>query len=275
MHRTRHVAGSVRILLPVVATGVALLTFATFTEGAEPTATATLATRAAGGILLTAVALAAICWVSPRRPRASFGVAFRRASLGFALWLVPAVLATATLGGPLRIDGTGSEVIAVTLLVLAAVLLSEAVPEELVFRGHVLGVLRERLGPWPAIVTQAVMFAAFALLLRGWTGVLDLSLFLGMGIGLGYLRVTSGSVWTAVGFHAGFQTGSQLVLTHGLLGDVGSDVAMLTLGTIPFAVGAVAMALLAERYPERFSDPAEAPHRGPGAPPGTPGTSAA
>ncbi|WP_366915640.1 CPBP family intramembrane glutamic endopeptidase, partial [Acidipropionibacterium jensenii] len=35
-----------------------------------------------------------------------------------------------------------------------------------------------------------------------------------MGIGFGYLRMVTGSVWMPIGFHAAFQTGAQLVLAQ-------------------------------------------------------------
>ncbi|MGO3885459.1 MAG: CPBP family intramembrane glutamic endopeptidase, partial [Mycetocola sp.] len=82
---------------------------------------------------------------------------------------------------------------------------------------------------------QAVLFTVFAGLLRPGASIVDLSLFMVMGVVLGYLRRETGSVWMSVGFHAAFQWGSQLALTHGTV-SVGGDsgLAMLILGVIPF-----------------------------------------
>src|SRR5690606_34896672 len=122
--------------------------------------------------------------------------------------------AVTLMGASLGLPRELSDTVNVILLVFFAVLLSEAIPEELVFRGYVFSVLQERLGGWATILVQTVLFTAVALLLRGYTGIVDLSLFAGMGVALGYLRLVTGTVWTAVGFHTAFQTGSQLVLSH-------------------------------------------------------------
>ncbi|MDN6794411.1 MAG: hypothetical protein L0L69_05035 [Propionibacterium sp.] len=61
-----------------------------------------------------------------------------------------------------------------------------------------------------------------------------------MGIGFGYLRMVTESVWMPIGFHAAFQTGAQLVLAQDALDFSGSTgAAMLALGVVPFATAAV------------------------------------
>lgn len=255
----------VRALLPLVILGVALLVLTRVLAGSDPTEHSTLFLRIAGGLFLSGAAIAMIV-VRARRAAATSRApalgetrrrdALRALAMGATLWLVPAIIAFTTfavLGAPITINGSLEEILTVVLLTFGAVLLSEAVPEELVFRGQLMSVLSERLQIWWVIVVQSGLFTAFALILRGWTGVADFSLFVGMGIGLGYLRVVSGSVWTTVGFHAAFQTGSQLVLTHDVITFDGSDTAaMVALGAVPFAVGAIAAALLAPKYPYLF-----------------------
>ncbi|WP_435741806.1 lysostaphin resistance A-like protein [Nocardioides sp. SYSU DS0663] len=187
-------------------------------------------------------------------------------SAGLLTWLLPAAAAFAILGlagAPLTLHGSAGDAIAISALLFGAVLLSEAVPEEIVFRGYVIGVVRERLPAWWSIVVQAALFTGFAVVLRGFTGIADLSMFLGMGGALGYLRIVSGSVWTAVGFHAAFQTGSQLVLTQEVVSFSGSPAsAMLALGAVPFATGVIAFSLLAPARPSLFHRDADrAPER--------------
>src|SRR5690606_35896970 len=111
------------------------------------------------------------------------------------------------------------------LLVLLAVLLTEAIPEEAVFRGYITTALGTVARGWWVITIQALLFTLFAGALRQNWNPLDLSLFLAMGIGFGYLRMITGSVWMPIGIHTAFQTGAQLVLTHDAVdfaGDTGA-----------------------------------------------------
>lgn len=249
-----------RAFLPPVILGIGLVVLAHFSGGSDPTERATLSLRIAGGLLLSSVVIVLIVILNRGAASGSTPVLgpqrrrhiWRGLAVGGVLWLVPAALAFAVLGllgAPLAIEEPPGETVSVVLLVLVAVMLSEAVPEEVVFRGQLMHVLGERLQGWWVIFVQAGVFTAFALGLRGWTGLADLSLFLGMGIGLGYVRVLSGSVWIAVGFHAAFQTGSQLLLTHEVVTFPGSEsAAMVSLGAVPFAFAAVVVAVLAPKF---------------------------
>ena len=90
------------------------------------------------------------------------------------------------------------------------------------------------------ITCQAVLFTLFAALLRQNANLMDISLFLAMGIGFGYLRMITGSVWMPIGFHTAFQTGAQLDLTQDALDFAGGNgPAMLALGAVPFAAAAI------------------------------------
>ncbi|GAB3165179.1 hypothetical protein GCM10027059_22490 [Myceligenerans halotolerans] len=137
-------------------------------------------------------------------------------------------------------------------------LLAEAIPEEVVFRGYVTTVLGSVTRGWWVITIQAVLFTLFAGALRQHWNPMDLSLFLAMGIGFGYLRMITGSVWMPVGFHTAFQTGSQLVLTHDAVEFTGGQIAgMLALGAVPFAVAAVVVS--STGIPRFVTRPATAP----------------
>ena len=112
---------------------------------------------------------------------------------------------------------------------------------------------------WWVIVTQALLFTLFGAILRQSWNPVDLSLFLVMGIGFGWLRLLTGSVWMSVGFHAAFQTGAQLVLTHEVLSfDGGTGTAMLALGMIPFTVAAAVTSALG--IPRAVHAGSRAPH---------------
>ena len=253
-----------RLLLPVLVTLLGLVLIVRLTvDGGAATEVATLLGRIGTGAVLILVVVLSTRLVRTRT-RSGGGTGARPARVsafltGFALWLVPALatFAVLTLLGVRWSLGAGVGRAALLVgLLLVAVLVSEAIPEELVFRGHVTDVLSERLGGWLIIIVQAALFTGFALALRGWTGVPDLSLFAGMGVAFGYLRMVTGTVWTSIGFHTAFQTGSQLILTHEVLGFEGSaTAAMIALGPVPFTVGATVVTLLAATRPTLFRRP--------------------
>lgn len=101
---------------------------------------------------------------------------------------------------------------------LAALLLLVAVvaplAEELLFRGMLYPLLRVRMGPAPAILLNAALFAAahvIPLLLPG--------LFV-VGLFLAYLRERSGSIWPSVLLHA-MQNATALLLINAALASGG------------------------------------------------------
>ena len=68
--------------------------------------------------------------------------------------------------------------------------------EELVFRGALLRGLEAKLGAWPAIVIQALLFAAFH---RSWWLLLPMTV---LGIALGWLAHERRSLWPAIALHS-------------------------------------------------------------------------
>lgn len=82
------------------------------------------------------------------------------------------------------------------VLAVAMVVVVGPVVEEVVFRGALLEGLMARLGPWPAIVAQAGLFAAFhrSLWLLFPTFVL--------GVALGWLAHERESLWPPIALHA-------------------------------------------------------------------------
>lgn len=245
-----------RIAVILGVTITALLLMVALTGDADPTDTGTLVTRILSGIaistLVTAVIIGMVRWAE-RRPPSVIGVTTvardaRAFLLGIIAWAAPAAATfgvLALLGSPLSITAPAAHFWLVLGLLFCAVLLSEAIPEELVFRGYISAVLAERLGPWWVIGVQTVLFVATATLLRGGTSALDLSLFAAMGFVLGYVRHLTGSVWAGIGIHVAFQTASQLVLTHNVIHFAGPPhLAMIALGAVPFTAVAILMPTL-------------------------------
>jgi len=218
----------------------------------------TLASRIAAGVVISAVTIGVIALLIRYADRGrlrdagltSIRAGWRLAVTGAVLWTVPAALAFGVLalfGSPLTVTVAAPDLVRTVLLLFCAVLLTEAIPEEVVFRGYVTTALGALARGWGIIVVQAVLFALFAGLLRQNGNPADLSLFLAMGIGFGYLRMITGSVWMSIGFHTAFQTGAQLVLTHEVV-DFSGDAAaaLLALGAVPFAA---AIVISSTRFP--------------------------
>lgn len=228
-----------------------LLTMILLPASDQPSDPATLSLRIAAGVAISAATLAVIALLvrlADRRRMSDTGLTnvrtgWRLAVWGAIVWTLPAAASfgvLALIGTPLSVTVSGPELARTVLLLLLAVLLAEAIPEEAVFRGYVTTVLGELTRGWGIIIIQALLFTVFAALLRQNTNPADLSLFFSMGIGFGYLRMITGSVWMPIGFHVAFQTGAQLVLTHDAVDFAGgTGAAMLALGVIPFSVAAI------------------------------------
>lgn len=247
----------IRIAVVIGVTVAALMLAMALNDSSDPTAHGTLLTRILAGLALSVLVVVAIIvlvrWAERRSLRVlGFTTAsgdLRAFALGVAAWTLPAAvtfLVLALLGSPLRVTAPAADFWLVLGLLFLAVLLSEAIPEELVFRGYVSAVLAERLLPWWVIGVQTVLFVATATLLRGDPNPLDVSLFAAMGFVLGYVRHVTGSVWTAVGIHVAFQTAAQLVLTHRVIEFGGTrELAMLALGAVPFTAVAILIPTIA------------------------------
>jgi len=92
------------------------------------------------------------------------------------------------------------------LLSLAAIALAPAICEELLFRGTVLPALLRRLGPWPAVLGSAVLFGLIHVDGIQRASGPELTLYrvpfaLAVGIGLGLLRLRTGSLLATILAH--------------------------------------------------------------------------
>lgn len=245
------IAGGAALVLVVL--GALLAGSTVLAPAGEPSELATLAFRVAAGVVISAVTVGLIAllvrtegrWTMADVGLGDVRAGWRLALWGAGVWLVPAAAAfgvLAVLGTPLSVTVPAAELASTVSLLLLAVLLSEALPEEAAFRGYLTTALGTRLRGWWVIVVQALLFTLFAAILRQDWNPTDLSLFLTMGIGFGYLRLITGSVWMSIGFHAAFQTGAQLVLTHDVVDFAGdAAVAMLALGVVPFTIAALVL----------------------------------
>lgn len=202
-----------------------------------------LAVAIAGGLVIVARRLL------DRRPLATLGLswgstAVRDLLYGALSWLLPAGvgLGVALAAGWVRIsiDASFAETAGVALVLVALVLLYEAIPEELLFRGYVYRNVITVMAPWLAVLVQALAFAAFGTALwvvtAGWGVLLErLVLFFGMGVVTGCIRLIAGSVWATVGWHLAFQVVMQLVISSQYLAVTVSNETVFVVATAAVA----------------------------------------
>jgi len=153
-----------------------------------------------------------------RRPLAELGLertaALRDSGGGFLLGvvIVVPVIVLAILAGGMRYgsdDGTVVQYIS-TGAWTVVVLLCAAAAEEFLFRGYPLRVLAERWGSAAALVLTTVAFSA----VHGsnpHVGVLALVNIALAGLLLGMILLVTGSLWWAIGLHAGWNFATSFV----------------------------------------------------------------
>lgn len=208
-----------------------------------------------------------------RRPWRGLGLTLDRGQwrpflVGAASWALPGFAGIAlcvAMGwsafGP---SAPGADAVAGLLLLAVLVLVFEAVPEELIFRGYLFRNLNAALGAWLAVAVQAVLFALWGstiwVLGNGWDVLAErFPLFLAMGLVLGCLRVVTRSVWACVGFHLVFQTVAQALLNGRYLEVQGVDTLAAVALLLSFVLGVPTAMLLTRtrgRWTERVPDPA-------------------
>ncbi|MGQ5264833.1 lysostaphin resistance A-like protein [Micromonospora sp. ZYX-F-536] len=173
----------------------------------------------------------------------SLRAGWRRLLLGMACWLVPAAIGFALCLGlgwvEISLRTSASDAVRVAALLLVLVLLYEALPEELVFRGYLQRNLATRLPAWQAVLGQAVLFTLFGFVVGAATSLDRLLLFFVFALLLGGFRAATGDVWAGIGFHLAFQTVAQLFGEVGAVFDVtGAGVlGVVAMGAVPFALG--------------------------------------
>ncbi|WP_280422708.1 CPBP family intramembrane glutamic endopeptidase [Nocardia carnea] len=193
---------------------------------------------------------------------------------GAACWAVPALLTLAVLVGAgraeLSVQAPMVEIAGALVGLTALVLLYEAIPEELVFRGYFFTVLAGRFAPVWAAVGQAALFTAWGALNGGQASVDRTVLFALFATVLGALRVATGSLWSCMGFHMAFQVTAQFFSeswTEMELHDPDLTVTAVAFVAVPFASTAVLLwwqRRLDSRCPGRLARKSKkpAPRRG-------------
>lgn len=163
--------------------------------------------------LLTILLITVLCRYSKSKPDLKFFSHSKKFLVGAGWYIVPAVvgLVIASLFGVVEISINTSFGDAVSAIALVAVLvfLSEALPEEIIFRGYIFSKLTTFSGRWVTIFLQSAIFLIFAFMIGALDNWLDASFIFTFGISLGILRAAVGSVAAPVGFHLACMTMQQ------------------------------------------------------------------
>lgn len=154
---------------------------------------------------------------------------------GACLWMLPALLGIILC---VLLGWTSIELRAPPAALLAAlpplalgVLLLEALPEELLFRGYAQGELGRRHAAWIALLAQMLLFVGFAWAIGALTSLSQWMLVPGLALILGYARALTGGVWTCIGIHFAWMTTTQLLASPQI-----SVTGMQTLQFVAFAL---------------------------------------
>lgn len=209
------------------------------------------------GLLAVALVVAARRWLD-RRPLAGLALPLSRAAwrpflAGLVAFAVPSVagVSIAVAAGWMTITPRAptGELLGMLALVILTVLVYEAIPEELLFRGYFFRNLVTAIPPWAAALVQAGLFTLFGTALwvvtAGWGVFVErLLIFLFMSLVLGLIRIVSGSVWACVGFHLGFQVIAQTLISD----TVAVDGVLELFAMLPsFVLGTAIVALIVRR----------------------------
>ncbi|MBX3013949.1 MAG: CPBP family intramembrane metalloprotease [Caldilineaceae bacterium] len=125
-------------------------------------------------------------------------------------------------------------VVTVTVLVL----FSEAIPEELLFRGYLYDQLARTGRLWGTLIGQALLFLVFAFAVGAVADPLDGSFLFTFALVLGLFRRVYNNVWAPIGFHLALQSAQQLLGTQWGVWQVTGD-ALLAYGlwgSVPITV---------------------------------------
>lgn len=224
-----------------------------------PRPIARIANALVTAVLVVSMVLAARRYLD-RRPGPGLHLAALRDSwrpflVGALAWLIPttvgAALAVALGWVQIAIDVSIPLLVGTALFIAAVVFLSEAFPEELIFRGYLYRNLVAAIPPWAAAVVQATVFTFFGAVL--WTisngpaaAAEQAQVFLVMGLALGAIRVIVGNVWACIGYHLVFQVVAQMIFgtRHEAASIRGEDALILVAFLPAFVLGPLVAAVL-------------------------------
>lgn len=182
--------------------------------------------------------------VPDRGTPATFGLG----SLSYTLPFLAVGAAVISVGAAaISVPGSPMEVVGQLLAVLVLVLLYEAIPEELIFRGYLYATLANRFPRWVAVLGQAMLFCLLTVAIGAVTSPERLLLYVLFAMCLGVIRAASGSVFVTIGFHTAFQfTGQPLLGSQWpaiALEDPDRWFADLALGLGPFLLASIVVIL--------------------------------
>ena len=215
-------------------------------------------TRVMQGAVITLGALILIRLLRPRASgcRVTLGMHdaasnLRACLLGAGLWLLPALAGTGLCVGlgwtTIALASPPGMLIAAALPLALGVLLIEALPEELLFRGFAQGLVDARHAAWVALLAQLLLFVVFAWAIGALQSPWQWMFVPGFALILGYARALSGNVWTCIGIHFAWMTTTQMLATPHV-----TVVGLQTLQFVAFALlpSAVIGAVLRMRRPD-------------------------
>lgn len=187
-----------------------------------------------------------------KRPLRGLGISPLRTGLrsfciGIECYLIPASLG---LGVALALDWVDiSLTTSLTTLVgsllglIALVFLSEALPEELIFRGYIYRNLNASLPRWASVGGQALLFSLWGISIGAFLTAERIVFFFFVAVVIGMIRAITDDIWACIGFHLAFQTVQQL-FTGPLASDAFIVSASGTLERVVFGLVPLALAVL-------------------------------
>ncbi|MBN6056491.1 CPBP family intramembrane metalloprotease, partial [Nonomuraea sp. RK-328] len=154
-----------------------------------------------------------------RRPWAALG--WHKPShvlIGVAAGLVPVLVANglSLAVGAMTWVPVDASFLAWLPVAAVVVLLGQAFPEELLWRGHLVDTLSVRLSPRTVVIVSSVVFGAMHIVSQSPADtILERVLFVISAVALGFActaaRLRGGGLWMAVGVHWGFHLGLRLL----------------------------------------------------------------
>ncbi|GII79958.1 hypothetical protein Sru01_49400 [Sphaerisporangium rufum] len=155
-----------------------------------------------------------LTWSWAAVPQALAGLAAGVAAVALPAALAVALGVTSWAEWPQR----GGALLSNLPVVLAAIVLAQAFPEELVWRGHLYDTLSGRLSTAAVVATVSVGFGALHIISQSPADTLaERLLYVLMATALGFAcamaRLRGGAVWMAVGVHTGLHIGLRLAAT--------------------------------------------------------------
>lgn len=153
--------------------------------------------------------------------------AFKNIFLGIGLILVPLILALSLslMFGWVKFSFNANNAIILSLFLgLISTLFTDALSEELIFRGYIFSNLKEYYGIWTSSIITVAIFVVAPILLITLQSSLNIHGAVGLSAGyvinlilfgsfMQYLRIIFKSIWVGVGFHLVFVHMNQLMGT--------------------------------------------------------------